>query len=445
MQALAALLLAIVPTSAMAAGGAGESAALILKVVGSAFQLVGLITVATALWRLAMPSAEQKPVANLLAVLLIGVVMVAGPESAGMGMFHSTAADVPETARPLEVGTGSSIGTSVDPLASTIANDASLWGALNSPIGGSRAEGVARISILQVLLSVLGMAALLLLAIALRAQADDDQEEARPKKPLRARRDVSDVGLAPGHGGDSLLALILWAKGQVERWYDLAKDALGEIGRRLVLLWRRVGLVARTEGGGAAVSMVMADVRAGGDDVLSRLEGYVERASEKRLSRGGATARAVVNAKWILGSHGDAPVSGATAPAALASRVADLLVGRLEGGDVARHLQQALDRVELGASEVWIERVGDRFYLASEKDVAAGIADLRRVDAGRIDWIESAACWTLRPDARFEIRPRRQRSTDEHVEEAAGDEGASISTSPAIRSILRDLKGKLVK
>ena len=446
MRVLTAFLLALVPTAAMAAPSAGESAALILRTIGSVFQLIGFLTVATALWRLAMPSAEkEKPVANLLAVLLIGVVMVGGPESAGMGMFHTTAAGVPDTAKPVEVGTGSSIGTSVDPHASTVANDESLWGALNSPIGGARAEGVARISILQVLMTVLGMGALLLLAIALRAQADDDPEEVRPERAVRSRTTGPRGGLELGQGGDGLHALILRIRELLERWYDLAQDALIDLHRRLVLLGRRVGLVARTEGGGAAVSMVVADVRAGGSDVLARLEGYVDRASEKRLSRGGATARAAVNAKWILRSHGIAPATLASASADLAGRIADLLEDRLEDEDVARRLQHVLDRIELGASEIWIERDGDRFYLAPEDDVAAGIGDLRRVDAVRVDWVESAACWTLRPKGRLEIRPRRGGAEEDRAGDDSEIEGTNASTSQPIRSILRDLRGKLIK
>ncbi|GJD90634.1 hypothetical protein BHAOGJBA_4176 [Methylobacterium hispanicum] len=439
MRSLAALVLALVPSSAMAAAGAGESAALVLKALGTAVQLAGFLTVAVALWRLAVPSADkEKSVANLLAVLLIGAVMVGGPESTGMGLLHTTAADLPDTARPIEVGSGSPIGTAVEPKASTVADDASLWGALNAPIGGDRAEGVARASLFQILLVVMGIAAFLLLSIALRAEANDEPDEDQP----RSIRDRTTARFEADRSGDGLPALLTSIRDWLARWYDLSRDALGDLYGRLVQFRRRVGIVARSEGGAAAVSMIAGDVRAGGGDVLARLEGYVERASEKRLSADGATARSAANARWIMASHG---LATKAAPADLAAQVTRLLGRRLEPEDVARRLRHALDRVELGASEIWVERDGGRFYLASDEDVIAGIADLRRVDAARIDWLASATCWASDPRARLEIRPRREAPAagrDDRRDEDAEPAGSTPASS--MQATFRQIREKLV-
>lgn len=440
MRILPALVFALVPSSAMAAAGAGESAALILKALGAFVQIAGFLTVATALWRLAVPSIEkERRVANLLALLLIGAVMVGGPESAGMGLFHATAADIPDAARPVEVGSGSPIGTAVDPKAPTVADDATLWGALNAPIGGDRAEGMARASLFQILLVVMGIAAFLLLSIALRAEANDEPDDDRPTRPARAR---TTGRFEQDRSDDGLLALLMRLRDGLARWYDLSKDALVELHRRLVILCRRVGIVARSEGGAAAVSMIAGDVRAGGSDVLARLEGYVDRVSEKRLAADGATARSAANARWIMGSHG---VAAKAANAHLVARVARLLDGRLEPEDVARRLRHALDRVELGASEIWVERDGGRFYLASDEDVVAGIADLRRVDAARIDWIASATCWASDPRARLEIRPRREAPVagrDDRRDEDAEPAGSTPASS--MQATFRKIREKLV-
>lgn len=462
MQYLAALLLAMAPFPAMAAASAGESAAMILRTVGAAVQLAGFLTVATALWRIALPSAEaERRVSKMIALLLIGVVMVGGPESAGMGMFSRTSADVPDTARPAEATASSPIGTSVDPTAPTILDDAGFWGSLNRPVGGVAAEGIARISLLQIILSLLATLAAVILVAALRSR-EDDGETADPAVGRRVEAGRAGAGRtgnaragdalagdartgASGGGslqsgvvqGDaSLLALIPKLRDWLVRWYGLVRDAALEARRRIEIFARRFGIVTRTEGGTAAVSMVMSEVRAGGGDVLARIEGYFDRASEKGLSNGGASAKAVVNASWILRSQGIP--AGRTAVADLAVRIAAILGERADPEQVAVRLAAVLDVEELGAPEIWVERVGDRYYVAAPGDVAAGMANLRRVDAARVDWIESATSWCLRPSGRREIRPLVARPTPE-------PEGTTPSTSLRIRSMVRDLKGKIAQ
>lgn len=452
MQYLAALLLAMAPLPAMAANSAGESAAMILHTVGAAVQLVGFLTVATALWRIALPSAEsERRVSKMIAALLIGVVMVGGPESTGMGMFSRTTADLPDTARPAEATASSPIGTSVAPTAPTILDDAGFWGSLNKPVGGVAAEGISRISLLQIILTLLTVLAAVILAAALRAR-EDGEETAGPAARRRAgnaRPGNTPVGTAgaraPGGGGlhsgmgqgdGSLIALILKLRDWLVHWYGLARDAALDARRRIGIFARRFGIVTRTEGGTAAVSMVMSEVRAGGGDVLARLEGYLDRASERGLSNGGASAKAAVNASWILRSQGIP--AGRTAVADLAGRIAAILGERADPEHVAARLTEVLDAEELGAPEIWIERVGDGYYVAAPEDVAAGIANLRRVDAARVDWIESATAWCLRPSGRREIRPLVARPIPEA-------EGTTPSTSLRIRSMVRDLKGKIVQ
>lgn len=442
MQYLAALLLAMVPLPALAAASAGESAAMILRTVGAAVQLVGFLTVATALWRIALPSAEtERRVSKMIALLLIGVVMVGGPESAGMGMFSRTTADLPDTARPAEATASSPIGTSVDPTAPTILDDAGFWGSLNKPVGGVAAEGIARISLLQIILTLLTVLAVVILAAALRAREDDDETAG----PAAARRAEKARAKAPGgsglhsgmgQGDASLIALILKLRDWLVHWYGLARDAALEAKHRIEIFARRFGIVTRTEGGTAAVNMVMSEVRAGGGDVLARLEGYFEKASEKGLSNGGASARATVNASWILRSQG--MPAGRTAVADLAGRIVAILDGKADHEQVAARLAAVLDVEELGAPEIWVERVGDRYYVAAPEDVAAGIANLRRVDASKVDWIESATSWCLRPSGRREIRPLLARP-------APQPEGTAPSTSLRIRSMVRDLKGKIAQ
>ena len=443
MPYLLALLFAMAPHPAMAAASAGESAAMILRTVGAAVQLVGFLTVATALWRIALPSAEaERRVSKMIALLLIGVVMVGGPESAGMGMFSRTTADLPDTARPAEATASSPIGTSVDPTAPTILDDVSFWGSLNKPVGGVAAEGIARISLLQIILTLLTIAALLILTVALRDR-EGDAEDGRSADRRVAGRDRAKPpgggGLHSGIGqGDtSLIALVLKLRDWIAHWYGLAKDALLEAKRRLELFARKFGLVTRTEGGTAAVSMVMSEVRASGGDVLARLEGYLEKATEKRLSQGSASARAVVNANWILRSQGVAV--GRTALAELAQRIAAILGERADPDQVARRLASVLDDIELGAPEIWVERVGDRYFVAAAEDVAAGLSDYRRVDAAKVDWIESATAWCLKPGGRREIRPLRARAV------VPEPEGTEPSTRVRIRSMVRDLKGKIVQ
>lgn len=442
MHYLAALLLAMVPLPAMAAASAGESAAIILRTVGAAVQLVGFLTVATALWRIALPSAEtERRVSKMIALLLIGVVMVGGPESAGMGMFSRTTADVPDTARPAEATASSPIGTSVDPTAPTILDDVGFWGSLNKPVGGVAAEGIARISLLQIILTLLTVLAVVILAAALRAREDENETSG----PAAGRRAGTARARTPGGGGlhsgmgqgdASLIALILKLRDWLVHWYGLARDAALEAKRRIEIFARRFGIVTRTEGGTAAVSMVVSEVRAGGGDVLARLEGFFEKASEKRLSSGGASAKAVVNASWILRSQG--VPAGRTAVADLAKRIAAILGERADPEQVVARLAAVLDVEELGAPEIWVERVGDRYYAAAPEDVAAGIANLRRVDASKVDWIESATSWCLRPSGRREIRPLTARPAPQH-------EGTTPSTTLRIRSMVRDLKGKIAQ
>lgn len=442
MQYLVALLFAMTPMPAMAAASAGESAAMILRTVGAAVQLAGFLTVATALWRIAFPSVEsERRVSKMIALVLIGVVMVGGPESAGMGMFSRTTADLPDTARPAEATASSPIGTSVDPTAPTILNDAGFWGSLNKPVGGVAAEGIARISLLQIILSLLAVIALVILSAALRAREDDEEAagaESRRRSAAARPKASGGGGLHSGMGqGDAtLIALILKLRDWLAHWYGLAIDAAIEAKRRIEIFARRFGLVTRTEGGTAAVSMVMSEVRAGGGDVLARLEGYFDKASEKGLSNGGASARAAVNASWILRSQGIS--AGRTAVADLARRIGDILGERADPEQIALRLGGVLDDVELGAPEVWVERVGDRYFVAAPEDVAAGIANLRRVDAAKIDWIESATSWCLKPAGRREIRPLL-------VPPAPAPEGMEPSTSIRIRSMVRDLKGKIAQ
>lgn len=438
MPILIALLVALTPLPALAAAGAGESAAMILRTVGSALQLLGFLVVATTLWRIAMPSADpDRRLSKLIALLLIGAVMVGAPESAGMGMFSRTAADVPETARPTEATASSPIGTAVDPTAPTILDDAGFWGSLNAPIGGVRAEGVARISILQIILSLMAVAALLILTIALRVREGDGREDGSAPQVAPAPGRAA-VGLDGGSGsGDTLVEIVLKLREWLHRWYHLTKDALLEAKRRLEIFARKVGLITRTEGGAAAASMVMSEVRSIGDDISARLEGLLDKASEKRLSNEGASARAVVNAGWILRSH--SLPAGRAAVSALVGRVGDVLGERADPEQVAKRLAFVLDHVDLGAPEVWVERVEDRYYIADPADVAAGLANLRRVDALKVDWIESAAAWCLRPKARREIRPRRAQTA------APAQEGTTPSTGLRIRSMLADLKGKIAQ
>lgn len=442
MPYLLALLVVMAPHPAMAAASAGESAAMILRTVGAAVQLMGFLTVATALWRIALPSADtERRVSKMIALLLIGVVMVGGPESAGMGMFSRTTADLPDTARPAEATASSPIGTSVDPTAPTILDDVSFWGSLNKPVGGVTAEGIARISLLQIILTLLAITALLILTVALRAREDDDGERpagrssaatSRPKQP-----GGGGLNSGMGQGDTSIIAFLLKLRDWLAHWYGLTRDAVLEAKRRLEVFARRFGIVTRTEGGTAAVSMVMSEVRAGGGDVLARLEGYLDKASEKRLSHGGASARATVNAGWILRTQGAA--AGRTAVADLAQRIAAILGERADPEQVAKRLTLVLDDVELGAPELWVERVGDRYFVADAKDVAAGLADFRRVDAAKVDWIESATAWCLKPGGRREIRPLRARAAVPETE------GMEPSTRVRIRSMVRELKGKIAQ
>jgi hypothetical protein len=239
-----------------------------------------------------------------------------------------------------------------------------------------------------------------------------------------------------GEGDASLFTLILKLRDWLVRWYGLVRDAAVEAKRRIEIFARRFGIVTRTEGGTAAVSMVVSEVRAGGGDVLARLEGYFEKASEKGLSNGGASAKAAVNAAWILRSQG-VPAGRAAVPE-LARRIGTILGEKADPEQVALRLAAVLDVEELGATEIWVERVGNRYFVASPEDVAAGIANLRRVDAARIDWIESATSWCMRPAGRREIRPLSARPTPR-------DEGTEPSTRLRIRSMVRDLKGKIAQ
>ena len=447
MPFLIALLVALAPVPALAATGAsaGESAAMILRTVGAALQLLGFLVVATTLWRIAMPSADpDRRLSKLIALLMIGAVMVGGPESAGMGMFSRTAADVPETARPTEVTASSPIGTAVDPTAPTILDDAGFWGSLNKPIGGVRAEGVARISILQIILSVMAVAALLILTVALRVREGDGDDGASehgrtaPVRPASGRRNAGlQVGPGGSPGGDTLVELVLRIREWLHRWYHLTLDALMEAKRRLEIFARKVGLITRTEGGAAAVAMVMTEVRSIGDDVSARFEGLLDKASDRRLSQAGASARAVANAGWILRSH--SLPGGRAAVGDLVGRVGAVLGERADPEKVAERLAYVLHNLDLGATEIWVERVEDRYYLAEPADVASGLASLRRVDALRVDWIESAAAWCLRPKGRREIRPRRAEA------EIPDQEGTTPSTGIRIRLMLADLKGKIVQ
>lgn len=445
MPFLIALLVALAPVPALAATGAsaGESAAMILRTVGAALQLLGFLVVATTLWRIAMPSSDpDRRLSKLIALLLIGAVMVGGPESAGMGMFSRTAADVPETARPTEATASSPIGTAVDPTAPTILDDAGFWGSLNKPIGGVRAEGVARISILQIILSVMAVAALLILTVALRVREGDDgaseRGSAAPVRSASGRRDAAlEVGPGGPPGGDTLVELVLRIREWLRRWYHLTVDALLEAKRRLEIFARKVGLITRTEGGAAAVAMVMTEVRSIGDEVSARFEGLLDKASDRRLSHAGASARAVANAGWILRSH--SLPGGRAAVGDLVARVGAVLGERADPEKVAERLAYVLHDLDLGATEIWVERVEDRYYLADPAAVASGLASLRRVDALRVDWIESAAAWCLRPKGRREIRPRRAEA------EIPDQEGTTPSTGIRIRSMLADLKGKIVQ
>jgi hypothetical protein len=448
MPFLFALLVALAPVPALAAAGAGagESASMILHTVGAALQLSGFLVVATTLWRIAMPSSDpDRRLSKLIALLLIGAVMVGGPESAGMGMFGHTAADVPETARPTEATASSPIGTAVDPTAPTILDDAGFWGSLNKPIGGVRAEGVARISILQIILSLMAIAALLILTIALRVReadgADDGASERGNRSSVRAaspRRDPGvHVGTGGSPGGDTLVELVLRIREWLHRWYHLTLDALLEAKRRLEIFARKVGLITRTEGGAAAVTMVMTEVRSIGDDISARFEGLMDKASDRRLSQAGASARAVANAGWILRSH--SLPGGRAAVGDLVVRVGAVLGERADPEKVAERLAYVLHDVDLGAPEIWVERIEDRYYLAEPTAVASGLATFRRVDALRVDWIESAAAWCLRPKGRREIRPRRAEAP------VPAQEGTTPSTGLRIRSMLADLKGKIVQ
>ncbi|MGU3656035.1 hypothetical protein [Methylobacterium fujisawaense] len=447
MPFLIALLVALAPIPALAAAGAsaGESAAMILRTVGAALQLLGFLVVATTLWRIAMPSSDpDRRLSKLIALLMIGAVMVGGPESAGMGMFSRTAADVPETARPTEATASSPMGTAVDPTAPTILDDAGFWGSLNKPVGGVRAEGVARISILQIILSVMAVAALLILTVALRVREGDGEDgasergKAAPVRSAPGRRDAGRQGGPGGSpGGDTLVELVLRIREWLHRWYHLTLDALLEAKRRLEIFARKVGLITRTEGGAAAVAMVMTEVRSIGDDVSARFEGLLDKASDRRLSQAGASARAVANAGWILRSH--SLPGGRAAVGDLVARVGAVLGERADPEKVAERLAYVLHDLDLGATEIWVERVEDRYYLADPTAVASGLASLRRVDALRVDWIESAAAWCLRPKGRREIRPRRVEP------EIPDQEGTTPSTGMRIRSMLAGLKGKIVQ